>query len=316
MPVKIKDGLPAVDVLAKENVFVMTDKRASKQDIRPLKIVVLNLMPTKETTETQILRVLGNSPLQVEVTFLHTATYKPTHSDPMHLHVFYNTFDNIKEQKFDGLIITGAPVEHLAFNEVEYWDELVEIMNWADENVYSTLHICWAAQAGLYHYYGIDKRTLSEKVFGIFSHTVTDDKNKLTRGFDDTFNAPHSRHTTVLYQDIIDCAEIELLAYSDEAGAFLMASKDGRRVFVTGHSEYDADTLKLEYERDKAAGLDIETPHNYFPDDDPQREPKMTWRAHASLLFSNWVNYCVYQETPYDLDELATREKIKAASNA
>lgn len=312
MPVKIQDGLPAVDILAKENVFVMTDERAALQDIRPLKILVLNLMPTKETTEAQLLRVLSNSPLQIEVTFLQTATYQPTHSDPLHLNVFYSTFSEVRDTKWDGLIITGAPLEHLAFNEVDYWDELVEIMDWAANNVYSTLHICWAAQAGLYHYYAIAKRTLSEKVFGVFEHNVTDDKNKLTRGFDDTFNAPHSRHATVLYQDIVDCPDIELLAYSEEAGAYLMASKDGRKVFVTGHAEYDADTLKKEYERDKAAGLEIEIPHNYFPGDNEQRAPKVTWRSHANLLFSNWVNYCVYQETPYDLDELSAREQSKA----
>ena len=310
MPVKIHDGLPAVDILAQENVFVMTDKRAAMQDIRPLKILVLNLMPTKEATEAQLLRVLSNSPLQIEVTFLQTATYQPTHIDPLHLNIFYNTFDEVRDKNWDGLIITGAPVEHLAFTEVEYWDELTSILDWAQKNVYSTLHICWAAQAGLFHYYGIDKRTLSSKVFGIFQHTVTDDKNKLTRGFDDVFFAPHSRHTTVLYQDIIDCEELELLAYSEEAGAYLVASKDGRKVFVTGHAEYDGDTLKKEYQRDKAAGLDIEVPHNYFPGNDETKAPLVTWRAHANLLFSNWVNYCVYQETPYDLDELDARKQI------
>lgn len=307
MPVKIHDGLPAVDILAQENVFVMTDKRAAMQDIRPLKILVLNLMPTKEATEAQLLRVLSNSPLQIEVTFLQTATYQPTHIDPLHLNIFYNTFDEVRDKNWDGLIITGAPVEHLAFTEVEYWDELTSILDWAQKNVYSTLHICWAAQAGLFHYYGIDKRTLSSKVFGIFQHSVTDDKNKLTRGFDDVFNAPHSRHTTVLYQDIIDCEDLELLAYSEEAGAYLVASKDGRKVFVTGHAEYDGDTLKKEYQRDKAAGLDIDVPQNYFPHDDETKTPLVTWRAHANLLFSNWVNYCVYQETPYDLDELDAR---------
>ena len=310
MPVKIHDGLPAVDILAQENVFVMTDKRAAMQDIRPLKILVLNLMPTKEATEAQLLRVLSNSPLQIEVTFLQTATYQPTHIDPLHINIFYNTFDEVRDKNWDGLIITGAPVEHLAFTEVEYWDELTSILDWAQKNVYSTLHICWAAQAGLFHYYGIDKRTLSSKVFGIFQHSVTDDKNKLTRGFDDVFNAPHSRHTTVLYQDIIDCEDLELLAYSDEAGAYLVASKDGRKVFVTGHAEYDGDTLKKEYERDKISGLDIDVPHNYFPYDDTTLKPQVTWRAHANLLFSNWVNYCVYQETPYDLDELDARKQI------
>lgn len=304
MPVKIKDGLPAIEVLARENVFVMTENRAALQDIRPLRIVVLNLMPTKETTETQLLRVLSNSPLQTEVTFLQTSTYRPTHTDPNHLDVFYATFEEIESRKFDGLIITGAPVEHLAFNQVKYWDELVKIMDWADTHVYSTLFICWAAQAGLFHYYGIDKRPLSEKVFGIFEHRVTDDRNKLTRGFDDVFKAPHSRHSTILYQDLIDTPGLELLAYSEEAGAYLMASDDGRRVFVTGHAEYDADTLKKEYERDKAAGQSIEIPRHYFPGDDPTANPDITWRAHANLLFGNWINYCVYQETPYDVDEI------------
>lgn len=307
MPVKIKDGLPAVDVLAAENVFVMTENRAAMQDIRPLSIAILNLMPTKIATETQLLRVLGNSPLQLDVTFLKTASYEPKNADPDHLGVFYDTFENVRHKRFDGLIITGAPVEHLAFTQVDYWPELKEIMEWANTHVYSTLFICWAAQAGLYHYYNINKRSLAEKVFGIFQHEVTDTRNKLTRGFDDVFYAPHSRHTTILYQDIIDCDDIELLAYSELAGAYLMASRDGRRVFVTGHAEYDADTLRREYERDKEAGLDIEVPTNYFPNNDPLREPKVTWRSHANLLFSNWVNYCVYQETPYDLDELEVR---------
>lgn len=309
MPVKIKDGLPAVKTLAHENVFVMTENRASTQDIRPLKILVLNLMPTKITTETQILRVLGNSPLQCEVTFLHTASYRPTNVNPLHLDVFYDTFSDVRNHNWDGLIITGAPVEQMGFEDVDYWPELVDIMTWAETNVYSTLYICWGAQAGLYHHFGIDKRPLDAKVFGIFEHQCNDTKNKITRGFDDFFFAPHSRHTTIHTSDILAHPELELLAQSDEAGAYLMASHDGRHVFVTGHSEYDADTLKLEYERDLAAGLDIEIPHNYFPGDDPKAEPVVRWRAHANLLFANWLNYCVYQETPYDLDELTVMLK-------
>lgn len=304
MPVKIKDGLPAIQTLANENVFVMTESRSSEQEIRPLRILILNLMPTKIATETQLLRVLGNTPLQIDVTFMRTATYQPTHADPEHLGVFYDTFENLKHQRFDGLIITGAPVEKMAFTDVDYWPELVEIMDFADKNVFSTLFICWGAQAGLFHHYGIDKRALGKKVFGVFNHEITDKKNKLTRGFDDVFKAPHSRHTTVLYQDIVECTDLELLAYSEEAGAYLVANRDGRRVFVTGHAEYDRITLKQEYWRDKDAGLEIEVPKNYFPNDDPHENPVVSWRSHANLLFSNWINYCVYQETPYDLDEL------------
>jgi len=305
MPVKISDNLPAIETLARENVFVMTDTRAETQDVRPLRILVLNLMPTKITTETQLLRALSNSPIQTEVRFIHTASYQPSHADPQHLSVFYRTFEQAREEKWDGLIITGAPVESMAFEDVAYWNELVEIMDWADENVFSTLFICWAAQAGLYHHYGIAKEPLAHKVFGAFLHTVTDGKNKLTRGFDDAFWAPHSRHTTVNEKAILAEPRLELLAASNEAGAYLAASPDGRRVFVTGHGEYDADTLKLEYERDIEAGKDIEIPSNYFPDNDPKKEPHVRWRAHANLLFTNWLNYCVYQETPYDLQEIS-----------
>lgn len=307
MPVKIKEGLPAAQILASENVFVMTERRAAEQDIRPLSIVVLNLMPAKQTTETQLLRMLGNSPLQVEVSFLHTASHQPRHTDPAHLDFFYQTFEEIREQRFDGLIITGAPVELLAFEEVDYWDELVEVMNWADTNVFSTLAICWAAQAELYHHYGIGKYQVPKKVFGVFEHVVTDPKNKLTRGFDDSFLAPHSRHTTVDPDDIEASADLELLAHSPAAGFYLAASRDGRRVFVTGHPEYDASTLDAEYRRDLAAGLDIDLPHNYYPHDDPFRTPAVTWRAHGDLLYTNWLNYCVYQETPYDLHQLSAR---------
>ncbi|MCL2025052.1 MAG: homoserine O-succinyltransferase [Coriobacteriia bacterium] len=304
MPVKIKDGLPAIETLTGENVFVMTDERASMQDIRPLRILVLNLMPTKITTETQLLRVLSNTPLQCEVRFMYTSSYCPGNVNPGHLADFYKTFEDARQEKWDGLIITGAPVENMPFEEVAYWAELVEIMDWAEQNVFSTLFICWGAQAALYHHYGIGKHPLAAKVFGVFLHTVTDTKNKLTRGFDDAFWAPHSRHTTIDANDIIAEPHLELLVSSDEAGAYLAASPDGRQVFVTGHSEYDADTLKLEYERDIAAGKPIGVPANYFPDDDPTREPHVRWRAHADLLFTNWLNYCVYQETPYDLSAL------------
>jgi homoserine O-succinyltransferase len=307
MPVKIREGLPAADVLAAENVFVMTDRRALSQDIRPISILVLNLMPAKQTTEAQILRLLGNSPLQVEVTFLHTASYTPKHTDHTHLEVFYETFDRVRDRRYDGLIITGAPVELMQFEEVDYWDELVGIMAWADAHVFSTLAICWGAQAELYYHYGIQKHSVPEKVFGVFRHTVTDPKNKITRGFDDVFLAPHSRHTTVDAADIRNEPDLELLAESPEAGVFLMASSDGRRVFVTGHPEYDADTLDSEYRRDLDAGLPIAKPVDYYPDDDPERTPALRWRAHGDLLFTNWLNYCVYQETPYDLHELVAR---------
>ncbi|MCL2881869.1 MAG: homoserine O-succinyltransferase [Coriobacteriia bacterium] len=311
MPVKIKNGLPAEATLAQENVFVMTDVRAAKQDIRPLHILVLNLMPTKETTETQLLRVLGNSPLQVEVTFLRTATYQAKHTAPEHLSVFYSTFDEVADAHWDGLIVTGAPVETLGFTEVDYWPELAAIFEWAQRSVFSSLFICWGAQAALFHYYGIDKHPLARKCFGVFKHTVTDPMNKLTRGFDDVFYAPHSRHTTVAADDIKACDALDLLAASDEAGAYLAASKDGRQVFVTGHAEYEADTLKQEYERDRASGLVIEPPRHYFLDDDPGKPPVVRWRAHADLLFTNWLNYCVYQETPYDLTELQARTGIE-----
>ncbi|MDR1775432.1 MAG: homoserine O-succinyltransferase [Actinomycetes bacterium] len=304
MPVRIQDGLPAVRTLARENVFVMTEERASHQDIRPLRILVLNLMPTKITTETQLLRVLGNTPLQVEVTFLRTKTYQSKHTDPRHLQSFYRTFDEVKDERWDGLIITGAPVETLPFGEVDYWDELVGIFEWARANVFSLFCICWAAQAALYYYYGIGKHPVDKKIFGVFPHITSDKKNKLTRNFDDVFYAPHSRHTTIDPEDVIACRRLEMLAYSQDAGLYLAASNDGRQVFVTGHAEYDGDTLQKEYERDIAAGMDMDLPVNYFTDDDPTKPPVVTWRAHADLLFSNWLNYCVYQETPYDLAQM------------
>jgi len=304
MPVRIKDGLPAIRTLARENVFVMTEQRARTQDIRPLRILVLNLMPTKITTETQLLRVLGNTPLQVEVSFLRTGSYRSKNTDPQHLNAFYQTFDDARAQRWDGLVITGAPVELMPFGSVNYWDELVQIFEWARTNVFSTFCICWAAQAALYYYYGIEKQPVDSKVFGVFEHQVKDPKNKLTRGFDDVFYAPHSRHTTIDTAAVEASRSIEVLADSEEAGLYLAASSDGRLVFATGHSEYDADTLKLEYERDVAAGRDIAIPENYFVDDDPTKPIVVRWRAHANLLYSNWLNYCVYQETPYDLSEL------------
>ena len=304
MPVKIQDGLPAIRTLARENVFVMTEKRALSQDIRALRILVLNLMPTKITTETQLLRVLGNTPLQSEVVFLRTGTYQSKNTDPQHLEVFYRTFDEVKDERWDGLIITGAPVEQMPFGQVNYWDELVRVFEWAKTNVFSTFCICWAAQAALYYYYGIEKEPVDFKVFGVFEHQVRDSKNKLTRGFDDVFYAPHSRHTTIDTAAVEACRSVEVLADSSEVGLYLAASTDGRLVLATGHSEYDADTLRAEYERDIAAGLDIEVPKNYFQDDDPKNPVIVRWRAHANLLYGNWLNYCVYQETPYDLNEL------------
>ncbi|MDR1412604.1 MAG: homoserine O-succinyltransferase [Actinomycetes bacterium] len=306
MPVKIQDGLPAIKTLGSENVFVMTGTRAAGQDIRPLRILVLNLMPAKITTETQLLRVLGNTPLQSEVTFLRTATYQAKHTDQRHLEVFYRTFADVRDEFWDGLIITGAPVERLPFGEVDYWDELVSIFEWARARVYSTFCICWAAQAALYYYYGIEKHELGHKMFGVFPHVTEDAKNKLTRGFDDVFYAPHSRHTTIDIADVRACRDLELLAWSEEAGLYLAASGDGRQVFVTGHAEYDADTLGVEYARDIATGMDMALPANYYPDDDPTRPPLVRWRSHANLLFENWLNYCVYQETPYDLADLGS----------
>lgn len=304
MPVKIQDNLPAIDILAKENIFVMTTSRAAQQDIRPLHIAVLNLMPTKVVTETQLLRVIGNTPLQVEVTLLRTATHLSRHTPLEHLETFYKTFDEIQDTSFDGLIITGAPVEQLEYESVFYWQELTAIMDWAQKHVFSTMYICWAAQAGLFYRYGVEKYPLPSKMHGVFAHRVFNKQAPLVRGFDDVFNAPHSRHTEVRMEDLVKVPELEVLACSDEAGAYLIASRDGKHVFVTGHCEYDADTLKNEYERDRAKGMDMPVPRHYFPEDDPSREPMVTWRSHANLLFANWLNYYVYQETPYDLGAL------------
>lgn len=304
MPVKIPDNLPAKEILTKENIFVMDESRALHQDIRPLRIAILNLMPTKIITETQILRVLSNSPLQVDITLLHPETHKSKNTSEEHLTAFYQTFSQVKGEKFDGMIITGAPVEHLEFTEVTYWNELNEIMDWVVHNVTSTLYICWGAQAGLYHHFGIPKYALPKKLFGVFPHRVTKSNTKLLRGYDDEFYAPHSRYTEVRREDIEQVPELEILAESNEAGVYIVATRDGRHIFVTGHSEYDPLTLKSEYDRDVAKGIPIELPKNYFPDNDPTKPPVVKWRAHAHLLFSNWLNYYVYQETPYDLSQI------------
>ena len=304
MPIKIPNDLPAVQTLADENIFVMTETRAITQDIRPLKILLLNLMPKKIETETQLSRILGNTPLQIELTLIRTKSYVSTNTAQEHLLAFYKTFDDVKDQKFDGMIITGAPVEHLAFEEVEYWNELCEIMEWSKTHVTSTFHICWGAQAGLYYHYGVKKYPLDRKLFGVFEHKLDHKHSILFRGFDDTFVVPHSRHTTCTREDIEAVPELKILSSSDEAGVFVCATDKGRQIFVTGHSEYDADTLKKEYLRDKNAGLPIDVPVNYFPDDDDTREPVVRWRSCANLLYSNWLNYFVYQSTPYDIDEI------------
>ena len=304
MPIKIPDALPATKVLTEENIFVMTEKRALKQDIRPLKILLLNLMPTKIDTETQLSRLLGNTPLQVELTLARVRTHESKNTPKEHMSAFYKRFDEVMTGNFDGMIITGAPVEHLPFEEVDYWSELCEIMAWSRSHVHSTLHICWGAQAGLYYHYGVDKRPLPEKMFGIFPHRVEYKRSILFRGFDDQFMVPHSRHTTVERADIERVPELRILASSDEAGVYAISTSNGRQIFITGHSEYDAQTLNREYQRDVAAGKPIKIPRNYFPGDDLTREPMVTWRAHANLLFSNWLNYFVYQTTPFDLTTL------------
>ncbi len=304
MPIKIPDQLPARGVLEGENVFIMDESRANHQDIRPLKIVVFNLMPLKITTEAQIMRVLSNTPLQVEVDLLMTRSHSPKTTPKEHLLEFYKTFEEVKKKKYDGMIITGAPVEHLEFDEVTYWDELKEIMEWTRRNVTSTLHICWGAQAGLYYHYGIPKHHLGEKLFGVFDHKVRDRKEPLMRGFDDRFFAPHSRFTGVRQKDIDKVPGLKTLADSEEAGVYIAISPDKRLIFVTGHAEYDPTTLKEEYYRDLEKGEGIAIPKNYFPDDDTSCDPIVRWRSHASLLFTNWLNYYVYQETPYNFEEI------------
>ena len=306
MPIKIPDSLPARATLEGENIFVMTEYRAIHQDVRPLNLLILNLMPTKIVTETQLLRKLSNSPLQVEVELLQTASHTSQNTDAGHLSSFYTTFDKIKHRKYDGMIITGAPVENLDFTDVDYWPELCEIMEWSKTHVHSTLHICWGAQAGLYYHYGIPKYSLDKKLFGVFPHTTTEAKRKspLFRGFDDVFYAPHSRYTENRIEDILAQPELELLAVSEQAGVFAVNSENNRRFFVTGHPEYDPDTLSREYFRDVDKGLDIDVPANYFPDDDPSKSPIVRWRSAAQLFYNNWLNYYVYQTTPYDLDKI------------
>lgn len=301
MPIKINDKLPAKKSLENENIFVMTETRAKTQDIRPLKIVILNLMPTKVTTETQLLRMLSNSPLQVDVELLQTATHKASHAEEEHMLTFYKTFDEIKGNKYDGMIVTGAPVEQLEFEEVDYWPELCEIFEWSKKHVYSTFHICWGAQAGLYYHYKIPKHDLKEKMFGVFPHKPLDLFHPLLRGFDDVYYVPQSRHTETRFADIALCKELQILSYSEISGIHLISDLECRNFFATGHSEYDADTLAKEYFRDKEKGLDIKLPYNYFPNDDPTKQPPMTWRNVGTLMFTNWLNYFVYQKTPYDL---------------
>ncbi|MBR2930198.1 MAG: homoserine O-succinyltransferase [Clostridia bacterium] len=309
MPIKLPNELPAVSVLEKENIFVMTERRAITQDIRPLKILILNLMPTKVDTETQLSRVLGNTPLQVEIELLHTKTHKSKHVSEEHLLSFYKTFDDVKERYFDGMIITGAPVEHMPFEEVGYWPELAEILEWTKTHVHSTLHICWAAQAGMYYHYGIDKHPTEEKFSGIYPHHVDYKRSILFRGFDDVFYVPQSRHTTVYREEIERVPELRILASSDITGVYAVTTKGGKQVFITGHSEYDADTLEKEYLRDKKAGLNPNLPYNYYPNDDETQRPVITWRAHSTLLFTNWLNYFVYQTTPYDIDKISTTQE-------
>ncbi len=304
MPIKIDGRLPANEALEKENVFIMTEERANTQDIRPLNIVILNLMPTKIETETQLLRLLSNSPLQVDITLLQTASHVSKNTSQEHMLKFYSYFDDIKDKKFDGMVITGAPVEHMDFEEVDYWDELCEIFKWSKTNVYSTFHICWGAQAGLYYHYGIPKYSLDKKVFGVFPHRSLDNFHPLLRGLDESFYVPHSRHTEIKMRDIALVKDLQVLTYSDIAGVHLVSDMDCRNFFATGHSEYDRDTLFKEYFRDKSKGLDIDVPYNYFPDDDPTKTPLITWRSTANILFSNWLNYFVYQKTPYDLSTL------------
>lgn len=301
MPIKIPDNLPAFKTLNKENIFTITEDRAFHQDIRPLKIVILNLMPTKIDTETQILRLLGNSPLQIDIVLLHPASHACKNISQEHLIKFYNTFEEIKNSKFDGMIITGAPIENVPFEEVDYWEELKEIMEWSVHNVYSTLHICWGAQAGLHYHYGVQKHKLDNKVFGVFKHKITKQNVNLLSGFDDEFYVPHSRHTEIRKVDIDKIDELEILSESEESGIYIISAKKGRQIFITGHSEYDPLTLKNEYDRDIANGLNINVPENYYPKDDSLKTPIVKWRSHSNLLFLNWLNYYVYQETPYNL---------------
>lgn len=304
MPIKIPEQLPATRTLEEENIFVMTEKRALSQDIRPLHILLLNLMPTKIETETQLARLLGNTPLQIELDLLQTASYTSTHTSSSHMTHFYKTFDQVRDRHYDGFVITGAPLEHMNYEDVEYWLELCEIMDWSLTHVYSTLHICWGAFAGLYYHYGIDKKELSEKLFGVFPHHVERHSSILFRGFDDTFMVPHSRHITLDRKDVEARPELKILASSPQAGLYAMSTEGSRQVFITGHSEYDGDTLEKEYLRDKNLGLPIHVPDNYYPNDDDTQRPQVSWRSSANLFFANWINYIVYQTTPYDLNAL------------
>lgn len=304
MPIRIPVTLPAAATLESENIFVMDEQRASHQDIRPLKIVLLNLMPKKIETETQILRLLSNTPLQVDIELLQAATHVSKNTPEEHLITFYKTFSDIKDQKFDGMIITGAPIELMDYQDVDYWQELCEIMEWTKTNVFSTLHICWGAQAGLYYHYGIPKYALNQKMFGVFPHKVLQHNHQLVRGFDDVFYVPHSRHTEVRKEDILRCGQLEILTESEISGVHIVASKDGRQFFVTGHSEYDLYTLANEYFRDVKKKMKIQLPYHYFPDDNPEKLPNFIWKSHANLMFSNWLNYFVYQQTPYNLETL------------
>jgi len=304
MPLNIPITLPAVDVLREENIFVMDSERASSQEIRPLKIVILNLMPVKITTETDLIRLLSNSPLQIEIDFLQLESHTSKNTPIEHMMAFYKTFDEISKSNYDGMIITGAPVEHLEFEDVNYWSEATKIFDWAKSHVTSTLFICWAAQAGLYHYYGVPKYSLDAKMFGVFEHIKFEQHNPIFRGFDDVFYVPHSRHTEVRAEDIRRVPELTLLSESHESGVYMVMARNGREFFVTGHSEYAPETLDTEYKRDLAKGLPINMPKNYYLNDNPDNEPLVRWRSHANLLFTNWLNYFVYQETPYDLTKI------------
>lgn len=309
MPIKIPNNLPATKVLNDENIFVITETRALTQDIRPLQILIVNLMPTKVVTETQLARLLGNTPLQVEMELLMMSSHKSKNTSEEHMLAFYKTFDEVKDRNFDGMVITGSPVEHMPFEEVDFWDELCTIMEWSKTHVTSTFHICWGAQAGLYYHYGINKHQMEDKLFGVFEHYVAHKGSILFRGFDDTFMVPHSRHTTVYKEDIEKVKELKILSMSEKAGVYAVATDKGRQIFITGHSEYDADTLEKEYLRDKNAGLKIDMPVNYYPNDDDSNPIKNTWRSHANLLYSNWLNYFVYQTTPYDITEINKEEQ-------
>ena len=307
MPIRISQDLPAYQILQNENIFVMTHDRAEQQDIRPLKILILNIMPKKIETETQILRLLSNTPLQVDIELMHVASHVSKNTSLSHLETFYTTFGEIKDKHYDGMIITGAPVEHLPYEQVDYWDEICQIMEWSKTHVFSTLHICWAAQAGLYYHFGIPKYPLAQKMFGIFPHVVEVEHSLLLKGFDECFYVPHSRNTEVRRADIEQVSQLEILTSSPMSGVHIVANKNGRQYFITGHSEYDRDTIAQEYFRDRDKGIDIQIPYHYFPEDDPTRTPRVTWRCHANLMFSNWLNCCVYQRTPYNLDELSVR---------